>query len=205
MAVYIYNDGEHPANFIGVRVSRSIAGKVYQKYFSFRKEMDTTKFVSIQQQNKLINNAVRLDKQLAEQQEWARKEAKWFADNSHLAREGSHTGINGITLQIDVSGKEKGKRYQYYRFGYRVCMGHGKRDKDFYISELGYEGAWREAVSFWLDRHGFDQSNLETLLIRLPKPKRFQILLNQMNKEGWNIPKSALHLIFAEYEKSNKG
>jgi len=196
MAVYIYNDGDHPANFIGVRVARSIAGKLYQKYFSFRKSKNINEFISLTQQNKFINKAISIDKQLKAQQVEAKKAAKLIADHSPHAREEGTTGISGIMMKIAVDRKERYKGYEYYRVGFCVSRGHGKSDKLFSISYYGYEQAWREAVLFWLNHHELGEQHLDDLLIKMPKPNRFKILLKQMNVEGWDIPVSALNHIF---------
>ncbi len=54
MAIRVYQEGEHPSGFIGIRVTRSFGGKYRQNYFSFRKSGG---FISVKEQKALMQQA----------------------------------------------------------------------------------------------------------------------------------------------------
>lgn len=70
MSITVYNDGDHPAGFIGIRVSVMVELDHRQKYFSFRNKQSRTGFVTTATENQLMREARELEgKWLIEQAE----------------------------------------------------------------------------------------------------------------------------------------
>ena len=91
--IYRYDEYDHPAGFIGLRVNVSIDGKVKQKYFSLRARPGV--WVSLDKELDLIKQADKLDKKWRNQQAKAQRENKRNA----IPRKNLHTTrVRGISM-----------------------------------------------------------------------------------------------------------
>lgn len=144
--IYRYDEFEHPAGFIGLRVNVSIDGKVKQKYFNFRKKRHV--FVSMSEELELIKEANKLDKKWRNQQAKAQLEHKRNA----IPRKNLYTTrVRGISMIPSFDRKYRcGGMKNYHYISLSINISHEgehfattirlKKDG----SNLG--AAWKKAV-----------------------------------------------------------
>lgn len=195
MALYVYNDGDHPAGFIGVRVVWTVDGQYLQKYFNFRTR-DKKAFVSRCEEKALIEQAKDLERRW--QQQSARIQYQRLLTENHantLPFQG--LGFTGITLMIhrDADYRRifhrplKKADFPYFTPGFRVARTKTQRDLFFNIHKLGLDRAWRDAVNCWAKRNGVKPKDKQRILTeKRPSRDQFKQLRRHLNKQGWDIP-----------------
>lgn len=198
MAIRVYQEGEHPSGFIGIRVTRSFGGKYRQSYFSFRKNGG---FISVKEQKALMQEAESLEEQWKQESQQARYESRLSAPHPNTKPFRS-VGVEGITAEfaVDNSGPDR----MYYYPGFRVSQPGVKSGAARHIrfSLHGYTGAWKLAVEMWAERYSILPKDKKRVLKNMPDPNQFVALRRQMNKEGHDIPTTALSSVFAEQRQA---
>ena len=132
MAIYIYQEGEHPGGFAGIRVSIMIGGKVKSKYYSFLKYAKKMGMDCFNQavQEKAMRDAKKqhaIWKKQQEQSKRKRAEGKAASDNEHFnCKPFRSTGFTGVTMVIYsdtrcFNDRPNSPSYTYYRPGFRVA------------------------------------------------------------------------------------
>ena len=110
--------------------------------------------------------------------------------------------MEGITAEfaVDNSGPDR----VYYYPGFRVSQPGVKSGAARHIrfSLHGYTGAWQLAVEMWAERYNILPKDKKRVLKNMPDPNQFVALRRQMNKEGHEIPTTALSTVFAEQRKA---
>lgn len=211
MAIRIYNDGEHPAGFIGIRVARYVGTQYKQKYFNFRNRDKS--FVTLEQERQYLKQARELDKTWQAQSEAIQYQKR--VSNSHITSDPMNAlGITGLTLVINrdrnrrlIKGRPiRPSDYIYFYAGFRVGNGLGryKCNQVFKIDRWGYSDTWARAVECWAKRYHIQDEDKREVLLRCPDPDRFKLLRRHLNEKGWNIPVEVLHSVYAEQREALK-
>lgn len=194
MAIRVYQEGEHPSGFVGIRVTRSFGGKYRQTYFSFRKSGG---FLTAREQKVLLQQAEALEEQWKAESVQAKYLSRLTEAHPNTKPHRS-VGVEGITAEfaVDNSGPER----VYYYPGFRVSQPGVKSGAARHIrfSMYGYSGAWDMAVELWAERYSILPKDKKRILKNIPDPNQFVALRRQMNKEGHDIPTTALGSVFAE-------
>lgn len=194
MAVIYYGPGEHPAGFIGFRVTAGFNGDFYQRYFS-------TLAAEKQADEDVYFLSRRLESELQDL-EWQRDSLLYryerFVTANHANTQPERgVGVHGITAAFNRQGRS---RWQACFKVARSQRGEASRQpaKVFTFSNP-YSKVWEEAVTFWAEEHGVRSTDLERVLKNSPDPEQFKRLRRQMNEEqGYDIPVEALSPVFAE-------
>lgn len=193
MAIKYYAKGEHPAGFIGFRVTAGFDGKYHQKYFG-------TGDAGRQDDGDPRYLYQRLSAEL--------QDAKWKAESlayqyrTFVTSNHPHTlpfrgvGVNSITAGFFGEGTT-------WRAGFAVSRPHlsGRRPrgaKRFTFNNLPYSQAWESAVKLWSKLYDIAEVDTQRVLNNPPPPEQFKELRRQMNLEGFSIPVSALSSVFQE-------
>ncbi len=118
--IYRYDEDDHPAGYIGLRVAVSIDGCVKQQYFNFRKRPGV--FVSIEEELDLIKQATKLDNK------WRNEQAKMQQENRRNAipRKNSHTTrVRGISMNASFDRKYRCGGMKIYPYiALRIHISH---------------------------------------------------------------------------------
>ena len=198
MAIRVYQEGEHPSGFVGIRVTRSFGGKYRQTYFSFRKSGSV---IPAKEQKVLLQQAQALEEQWKAESIQARYESRLTSAHPNTKPHRS-VGVEGITAEfaVDNAGPDR----VYYYPGFRVSQPGVKSGAARHIrfSLHGYTGAWQLAVEMWAERYNILPKDKKRVLKNMPDPNQFVALRRQMNKEGHEIPTTALSTVFAEQRKA---
>lgn len=183
MAVYVYEPGEHPAGFVGVRVIRRNSLINRQRYLSFK---DNGKLLNKRQQKQLIAQGHELDRRWANEYQSLLNTTR-IGNKYCNVKPCRESGIYGITLQIAMGRKPSGNRYAYP--GFRVARGRGTNgQKHFGILAHGYGDAWRRAVDQWAEVYAIDREMKTKALRLIPEPQLFANLIARMEYEKHDLP-----------------
>ena len=166
MAVYIYNEMDHPGQFIGIRVVRSINKILHQKYFRFRQN---GRFITLKEEQELRAKAQQLDKK------WEKEQQKY--KRSPLAyRKVQNMPFCGIRAAFIRDKKRRCGEWRIYFYPvFIVSNGNHKSETRFYIGKSGYEKAWEMAVIYYCKKRNL--MNEKNKLVKLmPKKEIFKIL-----------------------------
>ena len=203
MALRIYNDGDHPAGFIGVRVVWNLNGEYKQKYFNFRTQ-DRKGFISRSQELDLIDRARKLE------QKWKSRADKIkyqrvLTENHPNTLPYHGLGFTGITLMIrwDLDYRRlthyppEKSDFTYYTPGFRVVCSSRIGDQFFNTHKLGFDAAWRGAVDCWATHFTVKPKDKHRILIeKRPSIDQFKQLRRHLNKQGWEIPLQVVNSIY---------
>ena len=185
MAVYEYNEHDHPGQYQGLRVARRVGGEYRQRYFPFRHP--DGRYLSLAEERALRAEAEALDRQWAVELVEARE--RQIADARPTARAIHATGVRGISAVFLNDRKHRAGRYiTYYTPAFRVHGSEGGRRfyRAFRIPTLGYAGAWAEAVRFYAKAKGLKR--WAHLRRRQPDPLVFVRVRAHMMAHGHAIP-----------------
>jgi hypothetical protein len=107
MAIFEYNDGDHPGGFIGLRVAVSVDGETKQEYFSF-------KDVSLEEEARLTRLAHKLNSKWLRYQRTAKN--KRDREATPGTRDAPHaTQVKGISFKnVPCKKIRGGKEKTYY-------------------------------------------------------------------------------------------
>ncbi len=185
MAVFIYNEFEHPAGFVGIRVARRVGDKFRQKYFAFSKLVKGRNGeVSPKQLKTLEAEARALDEEWRLENEKFKRQLLLSRPNANTRKEHA-LPVTGITANIKIE-KKNGKPLFYPCFFVKK-PGEGQASIGFRVSKYGYEGAWQGAVDCFSDIHSLTTKQKKELLSKLPDPKQFLDVAKAKRKFGYNI------------------
>jgi len=125
----------------------------------------------------------------------AAKYIRFVRENHALVKPKRGIGIHGFNLSIMVKNREE---EQYY-CGFVVMPDEGYQ-KRFIIRAPDYPFSlvFRQAIDFWAESHQIREKDKQRVLVNAPGPECFKNLRRQMNKEGYNIPVSAISDAFWE-------
>lgn len=202
MALRIYNDGDHPSGFIGVRVVWRMDGEYKQKYFNFRTQ-DRKGFISRSQELDLIDQARKLE------QKWKSRADKIkyqrvLMENHPNTLPYHGLGFTGITMIIrwDLDYRRLGhypptkSDFSYFTPGFRAVSATTAGDAFFNIHKLGFDAAWTAAVDRWAQRYSVNPKDKKRILIeKCPSIDQFKQLRRHLNKQGWAIPLQVVNSI----------
>lgn len=200
MSIKIYKEFEHPAGFIGIRLSSTVEGKYRQQYYNF-KNRETGKLFSKKRQKEMLEEARQLEAEWALENREYLYQRKISQPHPKTKKEAS-TGVEGLTLTflIDSSGLNT-----YYYPVFRVELPRNRlRQKFFRFGTVSYTEVWREAVELWAKVHDIRPKDRDALLKRMPPPSQFVQLRRAMNADGHTIPTSALRHVFTEQRQEVK-
>lgn len=185
MAVFIYNEFEHPAGFVGVRVARRVGDKFRQKYFAFSKlTKGRNGEISAKQLKALENEARALDEEWRLENEKLKRQVLLSRPNANTRKEHA-LPVTGITANIKIE-KKNGKPLFYPCFFVKK-PGEGQASIGFRVSKYGYEGAWNGAVDYFSGIHSLTPKQKKELLSKLPDPKQFIEVAKAKRKYGYSI------------------
>ena len=180
--IYRYNEYEHPAGFIGLRVAVSIDGYVKQKYFNFRKKRGL--FVSTEEELKLIEKATKLDKK------WRNQQAKMQRENKRNAipRKNLHTTrVRGISMIASSDRKYRCGRMKIYP--YIALSIHISHKGEVFTTTIrlkkdgsNLKSVWKKAIDMVCKKK--KMRNNQQLYQRQPTKKEVLKLAPPMAKEG---------------------
>ncbi len=157
--IYQYNEYDHPAGFVGLRVSVSVNGKVKQKYFTFHKRPG--EFVSLAREKIIIKKADKLNDKWTKQQAKAR-----LINRKNAISSGSKntTRVRGISLiasfdKKKVDGVEK--NYPYVAFSIHVSHEGENFATTIRLQKDGsnLRSAWKKAVDFVCEKKELKNNN----------------------------------------------
>lgn len=193
MAVTYYGPGEHPAGFVGFRVTAEFNSEL-QRLFG-------TSSAEVQEDADVLFLARHLEAQLQDL-EWQRDSLRYryqrFVSEDHvntLPERG--VGAHGITAEFVRRGRGP------WRACFKVAKYSAAADFRQTAKVFPFSGpfsdVWEEAVGFWAEEHGVRSADKQRLLNSPPDPEQFKRLRRQMNEhEGHDIPVEALSPVFAE-------
>lgn len=193
MSVHIYNEGDHPGQFQGIRVVRKVGGILKQEYFPFKRN---GKYITLAEEKRLLTRAEELDRQWEQEQKACRQRLDTEAQRQRWHESPFNTGVRGISARFLVDKRFRAGRYvRYYTPAFRV---HGQHNherfvKAFRITTLGYEKAWAEAVRFYAKNK--ELRTWAHLRRKMPHPDIFREVRAYMNMQGHEISAAKLPVI----------
>lgn len=147
MTVHIYNEGDHPGQFQGIRVVRMVRGELKQRYFSFRERYGGEYYwITPAEEARRFQEAQRLDRA------WAKQQERFASQQRHAAqpRRGGvrTTGVAGIVADWQIRKRADNV------FIYPVFLVHGSHLRQLFystfgISQCGFDEGWEKAVTYY--------------------------------------------------------
>lgn len=195
MGVKPYKPGEHPAGFVGFRVTVAYGDNYHQRYFSTvaaESQTDDDPYFRYQR--------LSAEKQDVEWQlESLRYQYQRFVTQNHPTTKPERgVGVHCITASFFLD------RRKTWQAGFTVSRdqnekGRRKPSKRFTFCTRPYSQVWSDVVHFWADEHGIEPADRDRVLASPPDPEQFKRLRRHMNEhDGYDIPVDALSAVFAE-------
>lgn len=175
--IYYYDEYEHGAGFVGIRVAVSVDGTVKQRYFTFHKRPGV--FVSQEEEALLREDAEKLNKkwhnQQAKKQLHRRRQAKPRINQKFPCT----TRVSGISLRIRKDKKNRGGIERVYYFPELAIHISHLGERHFTSIHLKKDGSnltekWKVAVDFLCLKKRM-RNNL-SLYLRQPTMSEFESL-----------------------------
>lgn len=197
MSVKPYAPGEHPAGFIGFRVTRGFNGEYRQEYFSTREaetQDETDWFYRYQHLR-----AQYLDTKWAMESLWHQYQVFVTQDNPRTTPYRG-VGVHGITIAFT--------RWNEVYLEPCFIVNHkksitGRNASRFYLRNYRFSDAWKLAVNTWADEYDILEVDRKRVLANPPAPEQFKQLRTHMNEvEGYDIPVSTLGSVFREQREA---
>lgn len=191
MGVRLYKRGEHPAGFIGFRVTLPYGGKYKQKYFSTNGMRPDSIEFEMQEMKARLQEA-----------EWQMESLLWqyqtFVTTNHPnTKPGRGVGVHCITLNFFTDRRDKWTP----AFVVQNEISHPVR---FTFAQQTYSETWEQAVTKWAEWHSIEDKDRDRVLANRPDPTRFKELRRIMVDEGFDIPVEALRPVFKEQREKLK-
>lgn len=195
MGVKYYGPGEHPAGFVGYRVTVAFSDNYNQRYFSTipaKQQSDDDMYFRYQ---RLQAEKQNLEWQL---ESMAYQYNRYVNENHPTTKPERGVGVHGITASFFLDRRKK------WQAGFTVARdqnesGRRKPTKRFTFCTKPFSLVWSETVNFWADEHGIEDGDRERVLSSPPEPEQFKRLRRHMNEhDGFKIPVEALSAVFAE-------
>jgi len=195
MGVKFYGPGDHPAGFIGFRVTLAFNDNYNQTYFSTNpaeQQSDEDRY--------FYYRRLQAEKQNLEWQlESLRYQYHRFVHQNHPTTKPERgVGVHGITASFFRD------RRGTWQAGFTVARdqhedGRRKPTKRFTFCTKPFSQVWLEAANVWADEHEIVPVDRERVVKTSPEPEQFKRLRRQMNEhDGFDIPVGALSAVFAE-------
>jgi hypothetical protein len=191
MTVYQYNEGDHPAGFIGLRVAVMVNGNHKQKYFNFAIRGTNYTFHSLEERNEMLLKAKALD------QTWLYQKEAQATTREGKAKERRptlySTGVSGIKMKfVKTKRQRKSGERIYYTPSFVVAGSNNSRKfgKNFNILTQGYQKAWISAVLYYMINKNLTPA--KDITKRLPPVEKFMVIFIEEHKNGGEIPKHRL-------------
>lgn len=183
MGIIEYKEGEHRANFIGLRVTVNVGGDYRQKYFNFKKAETDDDIKKLRKAAGDINTQWNMERTLIQ--------SKKYIDSREKRRTSSAftTGVSGVKMKFSYTIKHRGGKKKKYYTPYFVISGsqEGVRfNKTINIIRFGFDMAWFKAISYYADQKGI--ANYSHLLERKPPVEQFFIIHKYQQSTGHVIP-----------------
>ncbi|WP_166256405.1 hypothetical protein [Marinobacter salicampi] len=204
MSAKYYGKGDHPAGFIGYRVTAVVKDKYRQRYLSttdprIRFQDDRCPFFKRQRLRAEILDA-----------EWLAESAlhqyhKFVTSNHSSTSPYQGTGVHGLTCRWirDRRGE--------WQAGFAINLPKTKRlDSErrgfqfFSFRTRLYSEVWALCVNLWADHNDILEADRLRVLSNPPPPNQFADLRRQLNEEGADIPVEKLGPVFAEQRQKLK-
>ena len=159
MAVIEYKKGEHAAGFTGFRVDTTVGGERCQEYFSI-KEYD---YQDAKDKAHALNDEWRA---IAKEHNLIhRLQDMWLSNQICIGL----TADIARRARILVSGVSSTSNCPIFK----VSTGGYGNPKSFYIRKMGYQHAYRSAVRFFCEFHGYSHHIEKKLFHRQPETEIF--------------------------------
>ncbi len=183
MAVIFYDEGDHPAGFVGFRVATTmgVATELKQTYYSLNE-------YSYSRAHALAH---------AQNDEW-RSQAEHNKRLARLEGPSNKASAGGIVTGLRAGFRvERGRKAHYVTYitpaFFVQNIGYGKGDKLFRITTLGFEKAYREAVRYYATIHDLSQEEMLDVEGRRPDESLFtDELFVELILKGYLITKSEI-------------
>lgn len=198
MGIKYYGPSDHPAGFVGFRVSLGFGGKHLESYNStsvakFQDERDPYfKLQSLRAQVQLL--------------EWEMESIlyqyqRFVSTNRSNTKPERGVGVNGITAIFFQAKRANEKRV--WKPGFNVSVA-GQPGVRFSFEKYLYSDAWENAVRLWGSTNNILQDDIDRVLRNRPDPQQFKRLRRVMNDDGMDIPVEALRSVFREQKQKMK-
>lgn len=193
MGVRHYAAGEHPAGFIGFRVTRLFDEVYRQEYFSTRAaatQDDSDPYYRYQHLR-----AKYRDTQWEVESLWYQYQV-FVTQNNPRSKPYRGVGVHGISIAFarwNETYLEACFSINRKRRAYRPGATR------FFLRNHSFSDGWALAVNTWADEYEILDVDRERVLANPPSPQQFKLLRQHMNEaEGFNIPVKALRPVFLE-------
>lgn len=201
MSIHYYGEGDLSSGFVGFRVVVAFDQKPRQSWFSTSK-------AKVQDESDFEFQRAHLKARIREAElkaESALHQYCTFTTTNHPTLEPMKgVGVHGLSLQI-MKDKGRGSGIERWEPGFLVnwTIDGVPRNRLFTFFHQHYSCVWRDAVTFWGEKHGILQEDIDRLLADQPSPERFKELRRFLNeREGCRlidlIPVDALEPVFRE-------
>jgi hypothetical protein len=202
MGVKYYGRGEHPAGYIGFRVTVAFGSEAKQSYFK-------TGDCGFQDDRDIEYKKRRLRAEIQDA-DWRAESAlysyrKFVSEDHHSTRSGRGLGFQGMTKLFTLD------RRGQYQAGLTIHFSNtseadqtAKSNRLVTFRSKPFSEAWEHAVNIWAEVHGVLDVDRERILANPPNPSSFSELRRTMNSEGFDIPVEALEPVFREQRESLK-
>jgi hypothetical protein len=183
MAVLFYDEGDHPAGFVGFRVATTLglATELKQTYYSLSDYSYSKAYLLAHKQNNEWREQAEINKRVAR-----------LEGPSAKASAGSI--IKGLRAGFRVERGRKAHYGTYITPGFFVQnLGYGNGDKLFRITMLGFDKAYRDAVLYYASIHKLSAEEMLNLEARRPDESLFtNELLAELVLKGYLVIKSEI-------------
>ena len=180
MAIYYYDGTQkNPPNYEGIRVNVMVAGKVKQKWFSFK-----TKITSPEEQIKVRAEAEALHQTWIMEKNLNKKRPEKFKNELPIFS----TGVMGIKMKFrkQVARRANGEKQINYTPVFDVSgQKNGKRfHQQFNLKTQGYDEAWLLACHCLSEKHSI---SFDDIYAKKPPIEKILMVLDWQRKRGDNI------------------
>ena len=191
MGIRVYEVGEHPAGFVGIRISRKVGVDNRQNYLSYKA---SGKVVTKKEKERLMKKAQQLFRG------WDKEAVVISKENSIKKRiESNHpnikrvhaTGYTGLRCVILCERKMRGGELRAY-YSPAIVVRLGRRERAFRLSKYDVNTAWKDAVAQYGKHYKIDDADLKRIIKDCPDKGQFRKIRTSMNKQGHEIPLDAL-------------
>jgi membrane-bound lytic murein transglycosylase len=189
MAIYIYNENDHPSKYQGIRVVRSVNNVLHQKYFTFRVNGE---YVSLEKELEMYKKAERLDKKWEKLQKNFKKTPAHYTKPIRRKVSPMNTGVRGINAYYTVSRKCRNNKFiRYYKpiFVLQIMREGKLHSRNYAVGKHGITEAWRLTVTFYAKVTGIE---VKELIALQPDKAIFTKVAQYLKKIGHIIPKKEI-------------
>jgi len=182
--IRIYNEGEHPAGFVGIRVVVSFPDKpAKQKYFNFW-DREKGKWVPKKREKELLKEATELEAQwkLESGKELKEKRLKPGCKSNALRQI-----AYGLTWQFKVERKYRREREEVYVYPtFSLFLPDKQRSKEIYITqERPMQAAFAQVVKEYAKLRDLTATDVKKL--QPPSIAEWRKERNRLVKQGYPI------------------